>query len=89
MSGPFSLDELRARVSSGEVRQGDLIGVETWLPLATLGGLLMAGTGPAPAAATAPTQAPAPAAPQPKPAAAAPMKSDDELIPADDEFRLH
>jgi hypothetical protein len=82
--GPYSLEEVRGLMSSGGLREGDLIGVETWLPLATIGGLLAAGAGPAP---SAPTQVQTPT--QAKPAATAPMKSDDGLIPADDEFRLH
>jgi uncharacterized protein DUF4339 len=45
--GPFSLAELRSMISSGQVGDADLIGVETWLPVATLGGLL-AGGGAAP-----------------------------------------
>lgn len=41
--GPFSLGELRGLIGSGEVGNADLIGVETWLPAATLGGLLAGG----------------------------------------------
>lgn len=43
--GPFSLEELRTLVGSGKLGDADLIGVETWLPLATLGGLVAAGGG--------------------------------------------
>ena len=41
--GPFSLAELRGLIGSGEVGDADLIGVETWLPVGTLGGLLAGG----------------------------------------------
>ena len=38
--GPYSLDEIRYLAKSGQLREDDLLGVETWVPLATLGGLL-------------------------------------------------
>jgi hypothetical protein len=40
IQGPFSLGELRQLLGSGKLGGNDLIGVETWLPLSTLGGLL-------------------------------------------------
>jgi hypothetical protein len=43
--GPFSLAELRSMIGSGQVGDADLIGVETWLPVGTLGGLLAGGGG--------------------------------------------
>jgi hypothetical protein len=43
--GPFSLEELRGLVNSGNLGHDDLIGVETWLPLSTIGGLVGGGGG--------------------------------------------
>ncbi len=43
--GPFSLQEIRNLLAAGKIGDGDLIGVETWLPVATLGGLVEAGAG--------------------------------------------
>jgi hypothetical protein len=43
--GPFSLAELRSMIGSGQVGDADLIGVETWLPVGTLSGLLAGGGG--------------------------------------------
>src|SRR5262249_44974253 len=42
--GPYSLEEIRRLLGSGKIGGGDLIGVETWLPAATLGGLVGAGS---------------------------------------------
>ena len=38
--GPYSLAELRGLLSSGKIGGDALIGVESWLPAATLGGML-------------------------------------------------
>jgi hypothetical protein len=38
--GPLTLDELRGLMAAGKLGAGDMIGVETWLPVATLSGLL-------------------------------------------------
>src|SRR5262249_53871426 len=43
--GPFSLQEIRNLLAAGKIGDGDLIGVETWLPVATLGGLVGGGAG--------------------------------------------
>jgi hypothetical protein len=40
MSGPYSLEELRGLLGAGKLGSDVLIGVETWLPISTLGGLL-------------------------------------------------
>ena len=61
MRGPYSLAELRSLLDSGALGAGDLIGVETWLPVATLAGLLAAA--PSTAAAAAAVAAPTPASP--------------------------
>ncbi len=47
--GPYSLEELRGLLRAGKLGEDDLIGVETWLPVATLSGLSGA-VGSAPAA---------------------------------------
>jgi len=43
--GPYALDELKRLLAAGKFAAGDLIGVETWLPVATLSGMLMSGAG--------------------------------------------
>jgi hypothetical protein len=42
--GPYSLEDIRSFLDSGQLEAGDLIGVETWLPVATLSGLLLSGS---------------------------------------------
>lgn len=91
VKGPYSLKELRGLVTSGVIGPNDLIGVEAWLPLATLAGMLGGSAGPKPAAvepkaaddkaAKKPGAAPAPAAP-PKPG------SEEGTLAVDDEFKL-
>jgi hypothetical protein len=41
VKGPYSLQELQGILRSGKLRADDLIGVETWLPLSSLSGLLL------------------------------------------------
>jgi hypothetical protein len=45
LSGPFSVAEIRKLVNEGQLGADALIGVETWVPIATLSGLLTAGAG--------------------------------------------
>jgi hypothetical protein len=75
IKGPFSLEELRALFASGKLRDDDMIGVETWLPFATLGGLVgscrMDGASKEAHHAAAPLPA-----------------NDSDAIPVDDEFKL-
>ena len=40
LSGPFSLVEIRNLLAAGKVGGADMIGVESWLPVSTLSGLL-------------------------------------------------
>jgi len=49
--GPYSLQEIRQLLGSGKLEAGDMIGVETWMPVATLSGLLLTGFGKGMAAA--------------------------------------
>ena len=53
LAGPFSLDEIRNLLAAGKVGGADMIGVETWLPVSTLSGLLRGGAGGPGAAAAA------------------------------------
>ena len=43
LAGPFSLTEIRNLLAAGKVGGADMIGVETWLPVSTLSGLLGGG----------------------------------------------
>src|SRR5262249_14642083 len=43
--GPYSLQEIRDLLIAGKIGDADLISVETWLPAATLAGLIEAGAG--------------------------------------------
>ena len=43
LAGPFSLAEIRNLLAAGKVGGADMIGVETWLPVSTLSGLLGGG----------------------------------------------
>jgi hypothetical protein len=43
--GPYALDELKRLLAAGKFAAGDMVGVETWLPVATLSGMLMSGAG--------------------------------------------
>ncbi len=69
--GPYTLEDIRRMLAGGQLQPLDMVGVEIWLPVATLGGLLPTGSVPA---ATGPVRAStsAPAArgatPAPKPA---------------------
>jgi hypothetical protein len=56
--GPYPLEEIRRMLAGGELQPLDMVGVEVWIPIATLGGLLLAGGG---TAATGASAAPAPA----------------------------
>jgi hypothetical protein len=55
--GPYPLEEIRRMLAGGELQALDMVGVEIWVPIATLGGLLLAGGG---TAATGASAAPAP-----------------------------
>jgi len=85
VEGPYSFEELSGMITSGKVTAGDLIGVETWMSVVTLSGLVAAGSRPGETAAEEygdyeevtedsppPTAAPKSSAPAPAPAAAKP-----------------
>src|SRR5262249_2728196 len=103
--GPYSLQEVRNLLAAGKIGDGDLIGVETWLPVATLGGLVEGGpvkrggapvksaeadeqeeeeTGDFEMVEEEDTDSGAEDAEDEAPAA----KSDEDMIPVDDEFQL-
>jgi hypothetical protein len=55
--GPYSLDEIRNLLAGGMLDASEMIGVETWLPVATLSGMLLSGPPKAGATAGAAAQA--------------------------------
>jgi hypothetical protein len=76
VSAPCSLEELRAMFDSGKIKADDLIGVETWLPVSTLAGLLGS------AARAGGKDGEASRASPPMPA------DDGDTIPIDDQYKL-
>jgi hypothetical protein len=83
LKGPYPLADLPRLLASGEVGEQDLIGLETWLPAATVR-LLGAGAAPVAAAraGAGTSKGAVPAPPPPIPAA------DEDTIPVDREFHL-
>src|SRR5262249_22478757 len=57
--GPYPLEEIQRMLAASELQALDMVGVEIWVPIATLGGLLLAGGG---TAVTGARPAPAPVA---------------------------
>lgn len=88
--GPYSLQEVRAMLGEGKIGGGDMIGFETWVPIATLSGLRGFG---APKAAGGDTsnkvtaEKPKPAE-KPAPAAAPPKANEGDALAVDEEFQL-
>jgi hypothetical protein len=81
--GTYSLDELRRLLGSKRLNPTDLIGIEAWIPVASLGGLLLATSPPSP-----PPKARTADEPHEEPKAKKAKEDDDGAIPVDDEFKL-
>jgi hypothetical protein len=84
LKGPFPLADLPELLASGEVGEQDLIGLETWLPAATVR-LLGVGVAPARGAARAGAGTGKGAGAAPAPVSPA---GDEDAIPVDKEFHL-
>jgi hypothetical protein len=84
--GNYSLEELRRQIKSNQLKATDLIGIEAWVPVASLGGLLLAG--PAQSSPSPPARGSAGEERHEEEKAKKAKVDDDGAIPVDEEFKL-